>query len=186
MSTNATTITTSVSPMPLTTLSSATPEGNNTREYAALVDVYYAGGQKTIGTNVPAPVSSALISALSVGNRADAWSEALSGTSAACASDRGCCPQDIPDERCGTVARRRGRRVATSIKISEGPGTIWPSTPDPRPLRLLVGEPFSRAFMPARRGAVQRPVGGRVGGAGSGSGVRLPTVRSADLCVPPM
>jgi hypothetical protein len=73
MSTNATTITTSVSPMPLTTLSSATPEGNNTREYAALVDVYYAGGQKTIGTNVPAPVSSALISALSVGNRADAW-----------------------------------------------------------------------------------------------------------------
>jgi hypothetical protein len=80
--------------------------------------------------------------------------------------------------------RRRSREVAPSIKISEDPGTIWPSTPGPRPLRLLVGEPFSRAFMPARPGAVQRPVGGRVGGAAGGSGVRWPTVRAANLCVP--
>jgi hypothetical protein len=92
--------------------------------------------------------------------------------------------RDIPDGRWRSVARRRSRGVPPSIKISEGPGTIWPSTPDPRPLRLLVGEPFSRAFMPARPGAVQRPVGGRVGGAGCGSGVRLPALRAANLCVP--
>ena len=39
--------------------------------------------------------------------------------------------------------------MITSIKISEGPGTIWRSNPGPPALRLLVGEPLSIAFMPA-------------------------------------
>ena len=61
------------------------------------------------------------------------------GTSAACASDRACYAQDIPDEcrsvlRAGVAAEWRSRS-----RLSEGPGTIWPSTPGPRPLRLLVG-----------------------------------------------
>jgi len=78
--------------------------------------------------------------------------------------------------------------MATSIKINEGPGSlIWRSNPGP-PGRYgcFEGEPFSIAFMPARPGAVQRPVGGRVAGAGCGSGVRLPALRAANLCVPPV
>jgi hypothetical protein len=64
------------------------------------------------------------------------------------------------------------RRSMASVKISEGPGVlIWRSNPGPPAVTVAGGEPFSRAFMPARPGAVQRPVGGHVGGAGGGSGV---------------
>jgi Ca2+-binding RTX toxin-like protein len=50
-----------------------TSAGNDSQEYAALADLYYAGAQKTIGTNVPTPHISNILSALSIGNRADAW-----------------------------------------------------------------------------------------------------------------
>jgi YD repeat-containing protein len=53
----------------------ATPAGINTQEYLALLDMYYAGGQKLIGSNAIPLLPSNLLSALNVGNRAQAWYE---------------------------------------------------------------------------------------------------------------
>jgi YD repeat-containing protein len=50
----------------------ATTEGNNTREYVALLDMYYAGGNNFFGSDQP-PRFSQVLQALSNGDRASAW-----------------------------------------------------------------------------------------------------------------